>query len=145
MRAGFLLDAGVKNRVGLPGKTGIGFAHQRDELHAHALDDRQDGKNFRGLAGVGNGEHDVGGGDHAKVAVRGLARVHEEGGGAGAGEGGGDLAADVAALAHAGDDDAPLAGEHQTAGIGELPVEARRQRLQRLGLELDHLASQLLE
>ena len=71
--------------------------------------------------------------------------MHEEGGGAGAGEGGGDLAADVAALAHAGDDDAPLAGQHQTAGIGELPVEARRQRLQRLGLELDHLASQLLE
>lgn len=78
-------------------------------------------------------------------AVRGLARVHKEGRCAGAGERRGDLAADVPALAHAGDDHAPLAGEDQPAGLGKLFVDARRQRLQRLGLELNHLASQLLE
>ena len=44
--------------------------------------------------------------DHAEVAVARLARVDEEGGRAGRGEGGGDLAADVAGLAHAGDDHA---------------------------------------
>ena len=42
--------------------------------------------------------------DHAEVAVARLARMHEKGGRAGRGEGRGDLAPDVAGLAHAGDD-----------------------------------------
>ena len=43
-------------------------------------------------------------GDHAEVAVAGLARMHEISRRAGRGEGRGDLAADMAGLAHAGDD-----------------------------------------
>ena len=53
------------------------------------------------LAAVGDGEHQVDRLDHAQVAVAGLGRVHEHGRRAGGGQRGGDLAADVAALAHA--------------------------------------------
>ena len=44
---------------------------------------------------------------------------------AGAGERGGDLAADVAGLAHAGDDDAAAAGEQQAAGARRSPSPSR--------------------
>jgi hypothetical protein len=49
---------------------------------------------------------------HAQVAVAGLGRVHEERRRAGAGQRGGDLAAHVAALAHAHDDHAAAAAQH---------------------------------
>ena len=55
--------------------------------------------------------HDVALGDHTEVAVARFGRVQEEGGRAGARECRGDLAADVAGLSHAGDDDASGAGE----------------------------------
>ena len=71
--------------------------------------------------------------------------MHEEGRRAGARQRRGDFAADVSRLAHAGDDHAPLTGEDQPAGIGELSVHVRCQCLQRIGFELDHFASQLLE
>ena len=58
------------------------------------------------LAGPGDGEDHVLARDHAEIAVARLGRMHEEGRRAGRGEGGGDLLADVAALADAGDDDA---------------------------------------
>jgi len=57
----------------------------------------------------------------------GLAGVDEEGGTAGAGQGGGDLAADVPRLAHPQDDDAPLAAEHETAGAHEVLADALAQ------------------
>ena len=47
--------------------------------------------------------------DHAEVAMARFARMHEIGGRAGRGEGRGDLAADMAGLAHAGDDQPALA------------------------------------
>ena len=58
------------------------------------------------LARPGQRHDDVVRRDHAEVAVARLARMHEIGGRAGRGEGRGDLAADMAGLAHAGDDQA---------------------------------------
>ena len=49
--------------------------------------------------------------------------MHEEGRRAGRGEGGGDLLADVAALADAGDDDAALGGLDQIHGLCEWLAE----------------------
>ncbi len=57
--------------------------------------------------------------DHAEVAVARFAGMHEEGGRAGRGEGRGDLAPDVAGLAHAGDDQAALGVADQFDGGGE--------------------------
>ena len=59
--------------------------------------------------------------DHAEVAVARLAGMHVIGGRAGRGEGRGDLAADVAGLAHAGHDDPAVRGCDQ--------IDRRRERL----------------
>ena len=75
----------------------------RDQLHAETLAVVDHVPQLRRLAGPGEGQHHVAGGDHAEVAVAGLGRMHEEGRGAGGGQRRGHLAGDVAALAHAGD------------------------------------------
>ena len=49
--------------------------------------------------------------------MTGLTRVHEEGGRAGACQCGGDLAGDMAGLAHASDNHAAPAFQHQAAGL----------------------------
>ena len=78
---------------------------------------------FRCFAGIGDGDHHVVRHDHAEIAVAGLARMHEVRWRAGGGEGGGDLAADMAALAHAADDHAPLAGDQQMHRLDESAVK----------------------
>ena len=145
MRAGLFLHADVEYGIGLAGQAGLHAAGERHQFYAQAFDDREDGEDFLSLAGIGNREHDVHRRDHADIAVRGLAGVNEERRRAGAGEGSRDLAADMSALAHAGDDHASLTGKHQFAGLGELPVQTFGERVQRIGFELDHFASQLLE
>ena len=72
------------------------------------------GADLVALAGVGDREHDVARCDHAEVAVARLGRVDEQRRRAGRRQGGRDLAADVAALAHAHHDDAAAAGEDRT-------------------------------
>ena len=57
-------------------------------------------------------QHNVPAHNHAEIAVNRIHRVHEECGRSDRTEGGRDLAGDDAALAHAGDDDAPAAGVH---------------------------------
>jgi hypothetical protein len=71
------------------------------------------------FAAVADAQHHVGGGDHAQVAMAGLGRVHKHGGRAGGRQRGGDLAADVAALAHAHHHHATLAVQHQLGGLGK--------------------------
>ena len=78
---------------------------------ALALEHRQQHQDFVGFAGIGQRQHDVGVGDHAQVAMAGFARMHVERGRAGRGQGRGDLARDVAGLAHAGADHATAAGK----------------------------------
>ena len=108
---------------------------------ALALEHRQQHQQLVGLAGVGQRQHHVGVGDHAQVAVAGFARMHVERRGAGGGQGRGDLARDMAGLAHAGADHAAVAGQQQPAGIGERAVDARGDRGQALGLDLDDAAA----
>jgi hypothetical protein len=96
---------------------------------------RQDRRELVDLAGVADGQHHIAGRDHAQVAVAGLGRVHEERGRAGGGQRGGDLAADVSALAHAHDDGATAAREHGLHRARETLALARGQRLQRTRLD----------
>ena len=106
VRAG-LLDLGQDQRhVGGLRERGIGAGGHRDERHAEARGIEDDAAQLRRLARPGERQHHVVLGDHAEVAVARLGRMHEEGRCAGRGERRGDLGADVAALAHAGDDDA---------------------------------------
>ena len=108
-----------------PASVELRVAGHHDERHAEPLQMRHQHDELGRLAGVGDGEHDVGARDHAEIAVARLGGMQEEGGRAGAGERRGDLAGDVAGLAHAGDDHPALAGQADAAGRGEARVEAR--------------------
>jgi hypothetical protein len=99
--AGFLRHAGVEVYVRLACQGGSRVAGHGNELRTPTLDDRHDGEQLRTFAGIGQGDQHVMVGDHAEIAVAGLAGMDEEGRGAGAGHGRGDLARDVAGLAHA--------------------------------------------
>ena len=71
--------------------------------------------------------------------MAGLAGMDEGGGGAGRGQGGGDLARDVAALAHAADHH--LAGDalDQVEGGDEAVIEPRSESADTLGREVEHV------
>ena len=97
-------------------------AGHRDQRHAQALEHRQDDGDLLALAAVGNRQHQVDRLDHAQVAVAGLGRMHEHRRRAGRGQRGGDLAADVAALAHAHHHHPAAHRQHQ------LPRRARKPR-----------------
>src|SRR5581483_9867874 len=118
---------------------------ERDQLHAHALDDRKDNQDLVGFAGIGNREHQVLRHDHAEVAVRRFAGMHEKGRRAGGGERGGNLAADVAGLAHADDHDAALGLQDKLAAAVKALIDVLDQRLQCLCFDLERFAPELLE
>ena len=60
--------------------------------------------------------------------MAGFGGVNEERGRAGRGEGRGDLAADMAGLAEAGDDQPSLGAENEAGGLGEGLAEIGAQR-----------------
>ena len=74
--------------------------------------------------------------------MAGLGRVHEKGGRAGGGQCGGDLAADVAALADAHDHRAPTHLQHALHGLGKALVEPQARRVQGRGFGFAGLAGQ---
>ena len=95
----------------------------RDDRDAKALGIGDEVRELRRLAGPGQRQDDVVRVDHAEVAVARLAGMDVVGGRAGRGEGGGDLAADMARLAHAGDDDPALRGCDELDGGDEALAE----------------------
>ena len=119
--------------VGVLGEAGVRIARDGDERRALALERGDDGEKLVGFAGVRDGEHDVVGRDHAEVAVGGFSGMHEVGGGARGGKGGGELAADVAGLAHAGHDQTALAGKNARNGVREFAAERRGEVRERPG------------
>ena len=86
-----------------------GIAGNGDDARADAADGLEEPEDFLRLAAVRDGEQHVIGLDDAEVAVGRFRRVKEERRGAGAGQRRGNLPADDARLAHAGDDDPALA------------------------------------
>ncbi len=85
----------------------FGIGGDGDERHGEAAGIIDHVAKLGGLAGPGQGDQHVIRRDHAEIAMAGLGSMHEKRRGAGGGEGGGELAADMPALAHAGDDDPP--------------------------------------
>jgi hypothetical protein len=104
---------------------------------AMALDHGQDHGQFLDLAAVGNGQHQVDRLDHPEVAVARLGRVHEHRRRAGGGEGGGDLAADVAALAHAHHDHAAAHFEDLAHGVHEAGTDTVLQAEDGFGFDVE--------
>ena len=139
-RAGFGGDAHVEVDVGLARQGGTGAAGHRQHRVALALERRQQQQQFVALARVGQGQHHIGVGDHAEVAMGGLAGMHVERRGAGRGQGRRDLARDMAGLAHAGAHHAAAAGQDRPAGGGEVAINASGHGRQRLALDREHAA-----
>ena len=77
---------------------------------------------------------------HPEVAVAHLGRVHEETVGAGRGEGGGDLAANVAGFAHAGDDQIAGPRQDDLDRLGDVLADGVFQRGQGLDVQPGYLA-----
>ncbi len=126
--------------LGRLGERALGVRGDGDQGHGEAPRIGDEIAELDGLAGPGEGENDVVAGDHAEIAVARLAGVHEIGWRPRGGEGARDFLPDMAALAHAGDDDAAAAAADHGDGVGETPAEvgAERclERAQALGFEL---------
>jgi hypothetical protein len=96
-------------------------------------------REFRRLAGIG--QHHKGivvAGDHAEIAVAGFARMNEQRRRSGRGERRRHLAADVARLTHAADDDAAAHRVEEIDGGDESLAEIRCQYRQRFGRPCQH-------
>ncbi len=138
-RAGFLLDGRIEMNVRFHRERRSRVAGDRDDLRAAPLDEGQDAQDLLGLAGVRDGDHHVAGRDHAEVAVARFAGVHEERRRARRGHGGGDLAADVARLSHAGHDDAAAGVEDRRHRRQEALPEPLGEPQYRRRLDFEHL------
>ena len=111
-----------------------------DDRNVVALAIDQGIAQFAALARVGDGQKRDVRAQHPQVAVAHLRRVDEEGVGAGGGQGGGDLAPDVARLAHAGDHDIARPAHDHVDGARQGHVDGALQRLQRLDVQPHHLS-----
>ncbi len=103
--------------------------------NAEPLDHGQYGENFSRFAGIRQRQHRIVAGDHADIAVTGLAGMHEKRRRAGAGESGGDFPADMAGLAHAGHHDTAPAVKTNPAGTCKIRPEAGQLRAQTVDLD----------
>jgi hypothetical protein len=97
----------------------VGIGGEGDQPDAKAAGIADEGGELRRLARPGERDHDVLRADHAEIAVARLGRMDEMRGRAGGGEGCGELAPDMAGLAHARDDDATGGAADQRDGFGE--------------------------
>ena len=80
--------------------------------------------------------------NHPEVAMTGFGRVHEKRGRAGRSQRCCDLVADMAGLAHAGDDDPALCAHNQATRVDERVTEAALQRVNGSGFDFENLACQ---
>jgi len=144
--AGFLGHAAIEDYVAGLRQGGLHVAAERDERVADSLEGDEEAKDLFGFAAGGERDDYVAGGEAADVAVDGFAGVEKKGGRAGGAEGRGDFLGDNAALAHAGDDDAPAfvaALENEVNGAGEVgghrAFEAAGERFEGGGFNADEL------
>jgi hypothetical protein len=119
MRAGLLDMRHDQRHVRGAGQRGIGARRDRDERHAKTPRVDDDVAQLGRLARPRQGDDDIVGRDGAEISVACFGGVDEEGGGSGRGQGRRDLRADMAALAHAGDDDPPRRAGNRRAGTLE--------------------------
>ena len=108
-----------------------GHADQRD---TEALDQGQKREDLVCTAAVGQGDHAVARGDHAHVAMGGLAGVHKKSRRARAGQRGGNFACDMSAFAHARHHHAASCAEDMPTGSCKGWAQCGAQRRHRVRL-----------
>ena len=122
-RAGLGGSRQQQHDIGRLGEGRSRAAGDRDQRNVEPARIGDDVGEFGRFAGIRQGEDGVLGADHAEIAVARLGGVDELRRRAGRGEGRGDLAGDMAALAHPGDDDAPAHGGARVDRSSERAVE----------------------
>ena len=105
-----------------------------------ALDDRQQRDQFGGLAGVRQCQQHIRRRDHADVAMTGLRGMQKKRRGSGACKRRRDLVADMAGLAHAGDDNPAVARINKPASRDEVLADVILQRRNCRRLDREHFA-----
>ena len=95
----------------MPGERGFRRASDGDDFDGEALEGGQEVEQFLGFARIAERDDEIAVIDNAEVAVEGVHAVENDAGGPGAGERGGDFAADVAGFADADDDELAPAAE----------------------------------
>ena len=139
-RARFFGHLAVERHVGRLRERRRRVAGDGDDARADAPDGLEQAQHFLRLAAVRNREQHIVRLDDAEIAVRRFGGMEEECRRARARQRRRDLAADDAGLAHARDDDAPLAFVEHPHGAVEALVEAIDERQDGRGLGLQHLA-----
>ena len=125
------------------GQRRVHAASHGNQGHALSFQDGEDGNQLVALSAVRNSQYDVDGFDHAKVAMAGFARMNKHGGRACRGQCGGNLGANVPALAHAGDHHAAFDVEHHLNGLRKARVQTGFESHQGLCLNVQSLACEL--
>jgi len=143
-RTGLFFHPTVERQIGMAGQRRIRVAGHRNQWDTLALEYGQDGRQLVRLSAVGDRQHQVGGLDHAQITMAGFGRVHEHGGCPGRGQRRRHLAADVPALAHPHDHDAPLHPQHQRHGLGKGFADTPFQAEHGGGFDLQRVAGELL-
>ena len=141
-RAGFARHAAVEHQVGITREGGLQTARHGDHGRAQTPQHGQDGREFAAFAAVGDGQHQVVAGDHAQVAMAGFGGMDKKRGGAGGGQRGGDLAAHMAAFAHAHHYHTAPGLQHHLHRLGKHTIHAGRQAVQGFHLNVEGLAGQ---
>ena len=139
--AGFAFHAAVERHIARLRQRRLQIAAETDQRIAFALERRQQSQNLLSLAACGERNDHVAGHQHAEVAVHRFGGMQKQCRASGRTQRCGNLLRDDAALAHAGDDHAPIAlaaAHNQLDGAikvcGHRAIEPRGQRLQRRSL-----------
>ena len=98
-------------------------AHQRDERNGVELCMGDQIRQLDGLSRIRQGQHDIAFGDHSQIAMACLGRIDILSRRSGGGQRGGNLVGDMAALAHAAHDDAPIGFRHDVDGFDEVVIQ----------------------
>ena len=127
-----LFHGDVKQTVGLPGEVAVAVADDGHDGVAAELDQRHQHLDLRRLAAFREYHHHILFAEHAQVAVDGVGRMHEHGGGARGIHRGDDFLRDECALADARKDDVALAVQHQMDRAREILIEQRKDVFNRI-------------
>ena len=139
-RTRFFRHLAVERDVGRLRERRCRIAGDRDDVRADAADRLEQAQHFLRFAAVRNRQQQVARLNDAEIAVRRFRGMKKERRRAGARQRRGDFAADDAGLAHARDDDAPLAFEEHAYRAVEVLVEAIDERQDGRSFGLQDLA-----
>jgi hypothetical protein len=138
--AGFFANADVEGNVAGFSKRGTNISSEGDDRRFEAFEGFKEADDFFSFAAIGNGKDGIATCEHAKIAMQSFGGMQEKGGGAGAGESGGNFSADQSGFANASDGHAAFASEKEIDGFFEGGIESREDVLDGLRFDFEDAA-----